>query len=90
MNENTKPKRTDLRRGCGVHNDPNEHCPSCKLVAELRAWSEETVWLVAESMGAKRDCLGCVKTIHKWDKRDLGYACMKHWPPPGEKAGDDG
>ena len=47
---------------------------------EIRSHLTETIWLVAEAVGLDRNCPGCVKSIRKIDKRDLGYVCLKHWP----------
>lgn len=38
----------------------------------------ETVWLVAEAFGAKRDCVSCEAVVRKLDKRRLGYVCLRH------------
>ena len=46
---------------------------------QVRDWLVETVWLVAESFGAERNCPACQTVMGRIDRRQLdGSVCPRH------------
>ena len=46
---------------------------------EVRAWFEETAWIIAESFGADRNCGGCRTIMRRVDRRQWdGSGCVRH------------
>lgn len=59
---------------------PQEH--STTDVETVRAHLTETVWLVVEAFGGRRDCLACAKVVRHMDRRELGSVCVTHGRKP--------
>jgi hypothetical protein len=49
--------------------------PSKEVIIERMS---ETVWLVAEAFGGRRDCPACQKVVRHMDRRELGSVCALH------------